>query len=60
MATSSQCARGAARFRGAKTSTAVNSARKTAQMTQLAAVATSRHVSEVVSASRIDAGEEQG
>ena len=43
IATSSQCARKAAHFRGATTSTAANSTAKTAQMIQFATVANCCH-----------------
>ena len=56
IATSSQCARSAARFRFAKTSTATSSVAKTAQMTQFATSANVRQPSEVVSASMIRTG----
>ena len=56
IATSSQCARSAARFRFAKTSTATSSATKIAQMTQFATVANVCQPSDFASASMMRTG----
>ena len=56
IATSSQCARSAARFRFATTSTATSSIAKTAQMIQFATSANVSQPSDFVSASMMRTG----